>query len=71
MRNVKYIPEMFCKIFRLTKAMRSGYKVTGRKGRITLKSRKYRINFDRIIQSGRGILLDMMTEKVKENNKNM
>ena len=46
LKNLRDVPEI------LTKAMRSGYDVSGRK------------SFDRLIQIGRGILLCMMTEKI-------
>ena len=39
------------------------------KNRITLSSGKYQVSFDRVIQSGRGILLGMMTEKLIKNKK--
>ena len=69
LKNVRYVPEMFCKLISLTQAMRSGYKVLGRRNRITLSSGKYQVSFDRVIQSGRGILLGMMTEKLIKNKK--
>ena len=43
--------------------MRSGYDVLGRKNKITLSLGTCQVSFDRVIQSGRGILLGMMTEK--------
>ena len=51
--------------------MRSGYDVLGRKNKITLSLGNYQVNFDRVIQIGRGILLGMMTEKLVENKKNV
>ena len=36
LKNVRYIPEKFCKLISLTQAMRSGYDVFGRKNKITL-----------------------------------
>ena len=69
LKYVRYVPEMFCKFISLTQAMRSGYKVLGRKNRITLSAGKYHVSFDRVIQSGRGIQLEMMTENLIKNKK--
>ena len=49
------------------KAMKNGYDVVGRNNIITLQSGKHRVSFDRVIQSGKGILLGMKTETVKKN----
>ena len=67
LRNVRYVPEMFCKLISLTKAMKNGYDVIGKNNIITLQSGKQKISFDRVIQSGKGILLGMMTETLKKN----
>ena len=69
LKNVRYVPDMFCKLISLTQAMRSGYKVLSRKDKITLSQGKFQVSFDRVIQSGRGILLGMMTEKLITNDK--
>ena len=66
LKNVRYVPEMFCKLISLTKAMKNGYEVIGKNNRITLQSGKQKISFDRVIQSGKGILLGMKTEIVKK-----
>ena len=47
--------------------MKNGYEVIGRNNIITLQSGKYRVSFDRVIQSGKGILLGMKTETSKKN----
>ena len=44
--------------------MRNGYDVLGKKDKITLSQGKSRVSFDRVIQSGKGLILGMMTEKL-------
>ena len=64
LKNVRYVPDMFCKLISLTQAMRNGYDVLGKKDKITLSQGKSRVSFDRVIKSGKGIILGMMTEKL-------
>ena len=55
-RNVKYIPEMYCNLFSLTAAMTQGFSLEGLRKQLMIRKRNYRVNFDRIIKSGRGFL---------------
>ena len=48
--------------------MKSVYQILGRRNLITFSSGKHKINFDRVIRSGRVILLRMKTEKINSND---
>ena len=62
LKNVRYVPDMFCKLISLTQAMRSGYNVLGKKDKITLSQGNFQVSFNRVIRSRKGIILGMMTE---------
>ena len=58
-RNVKYVPDLYCNLFSLTSAMRQGYELIGSKMTLTMKKRNYRVHFDRTIKSGQGFLFGL------------
>ena len=56
MTNVKYVPELYCKLFSLTAAIDRGLMI-GNEGRIiTLKKGNFKIAFDKIIQKKTGFV---------------
>ena len=57
--NVKYVPEIFCKLISLTQVMNNGFEMNGKKQEITIRKGKHHYCFDNVIRSGKGILLGM------------
>ena len=55
-KNVKYVPDMYCNLFSITSAMKQGFTLIGNKNSLTMKKKNYCVNFDRIIKSGQGFL---------------
>ena len=58
LKNVFYIPEMYCNLFSLTRAMNDGYAMFGSKENpISIKNENVEISFDRILKSGLGMTM--------------
>ena len=70
MTNVKYVPELCCKLFSLTAAIDKGLKI-GNKGRVlTLRKGNFKIAFDKIIKKKTGFVtgIDLITRTEEINN---
>ena len=64
MTNVKYIPELYCKLFSVTTALDKGFHL-GNKGRmIYLQKGDFRLEFDKIFETKTGFILgvDLVTQ---------
>ena len=58
LRNVKYVPCLFCKLISLTSTMSRGFKMTGNGDGITIQKANMSYRFDQQIKSGDRELLD-------------
>ena len=70
MTNVKYVPELCCKLFSLTAAIDKGLKI-GNEGRVlTLRKGNFKIAFDKIIKKKTGFVtgIDLITRTEEINN---
>ena len=67
--NVKYVPEIYCKLISLTQVMNNGFEMNGRKQEITIKKGKHSYCFDNVVRSGKGILLGMNIQAANDPKK--
>ena len=54
LRDVKYVPRLFCKLISLTTTMNRGFKMTGDGDGITIQKASTSCTFDQRIKSGNG-----------------
>ena len=59
LRDVKYVPRLFCKLISITNTMSRGFKMTGNGDGIIIEKASMSYTFDQQIQSGDGELVGL------------
>ena len=68
-KDVKYVPELFCNLFSIPMALRNGCTLEGSKDRLIIKKDNKKYFFDKRIKSGNGILFGIEIIEKKEEHK--
>ena len=68
MKNVKYVPHLYCNLFSISAALKEGCTLEGNLNKLMLTKKGQNYVFDRRVKSGKGFLFAMKVKNIKKSS---